>query len=289
MPILPSILHYITSEETQFEAPVSENLEQNMGEAINYLNDLFLNNFIEFSTPGGPFPLVVSPGVTKLLIIAAAGGGGGGGGAHTQGAGFGGGGGAGGAGSLPQKFFFKTTPGDLLNISIGLGGAGGAGSFSPPFTQPTNGANGSSTLITGPGISLILPGGGGGAKGIISDGSSSVFAASGMTSRKGLIYTDGGSSGRSPSGPLANPGETSVFSPGGSAGTSSGVALLMSGGGGGGAGFFAGGNGGNHNTNSGLSVGGISAGGGGGGGKFAASPGFPGAAGGNGFCFITWY
>ena len=270
MPQLPSNQHYIFSEETEFEAPVSELLMQNIGESINYLNDLFLNNLIVFSSIGVT-NWTVPDSVTKILCMVAPGGGGGGGGNLSNM------GGAGGAGCPPTLAMKPVSPGQILAMTVGAGGAGGA-SVNGAGNAPNGATGGDSSItnVTGAAIYIAINGctGGQGAR-----AGGTTAALGGAPRMGGVSYSWGGDVTTNLVTPTyqANNGDYSIYAARGNGGGASG-------GGGGGGGWGNGGAGGANLT--GGSNGGISAGGGGAG---RTGTGFGGGDGGNGIIIVSWF
>lgn len=285
---LPSTQHYIFSEETEFEAPVSESVAQNIGEAINYLNDLLLNNYTEFTTPGS-HSWIVPGSVTKVMILACGGGGGGGGG--TRAVGGANRGGCGGGGSNPRLMGpIKVVGGSLYTINIGAAGSGGLGTSSDNSPGSNGGDGGATTIVEQGdlinGFLATFTGGKGGAGGQLNI-NTNVGGASEFTMRSTL--TAGGDV-TNPS--IATNGEDSNFARGGKNGN-----LISSSqpgvGAGGGAGLKNGGAGGvSGGPLPGVSINPTSGGyGGGGGGGYGrqAVPSGNGFAGGNGYMLIAWF
>lgn len=273
MPILPSIQHYITSEETEFEAPVAESVAQNIGESINYLNDLFSGNLVEFLVNGN---WVVPASVSKILIKAVGGGGGGLGGASSTS-------GGGGAGAYPKLIQQIVTPGDLLTISIGAGGAGGA-------IGGGSGGNGGNTTISGTGFTLTFRGAAGATT------TSGATGGNSSTNLYGFDFVPGASHGNDSFGASNGiAGGSSLYANGGAGGIGfPGQSGSTGGGGGGGAGLKSGGAGGNgslasNNTSTAGAAAAANSGAGGGGGGGASLGAKAGGAGGSGHVLISWF
>jgi hypothetical protein len=119
-----------------------------------------------------PFKLTVPGGVTKMHVEISGGGGGGGGGAGTMNNNLAGAaGGGGGAGSGIYHYTLDTTPGDILDIFLGVPGAAGKAGFLEASLggdgeRPgSSGGNGGETTVTGVDFSIAAPGGNGGTGG----------------------------------------------------------------------------------------------------------------------------
>jgi hypothetical protein len=268
MAILPSVLHYILSEETDVESPVSEALNQKFGEAINYLNDLSLNNYQFFDTVGAN-AYTIPKSVTRVVVFGCGGGGSGGQGRESSSSpGSGGGGGAGSPYIIVPRVVVPEEP---LTITVGAGGS--------------NSDGGATTINFSVGGTLTMHGGFVGTTAL-----NPTSAGPGGQRRPGGAA--GGNGGRGSPGSAGSNGEYSMFfTPGsGGAGFSD-----FGGGGGGGAGF--GGNGGNGAIASSLNTGtnstaGQGYGAGGGGGRAIQTGGSAalraGANGFQGFCVIIF-
>jgi hypothetical protein len=203
MPILPGNKNFITSEETQFEAPASENTMQRIGESINWLNDFALGGVQVYTSGSGTF--TVPDGVTRLIVFGVGGGGGGGGASATN---FGAGNGSNGG---------NTTLGSL----VFLGGLGG---------QQKSGVTG--TGLGGKSLRVKMSGNGGDAQ---QAGQSTQFAIGG-TSMSSSSGGGGASFGNGANGVtfLTNGLSAAANSGGGgSGGTSASVNLIAGGGEGG--------------------------------------------------------
>ena len=121
----------------------------------------------------------VPAGVTQITIAAWGGGGGGG----FGGGGFGGGAGGGGGGYCGQAF--TVTPGETLNIEVGVGGAGGYSDAT--MVNYANGQNGTSSKVESStnSIGVIASGGGGGTDYDLSPAGGQCSGASGYAGGKG--------------------------------------------------------------------------------------------------------
>ena len=118
-------------------------------------------NWQVFSSNG---TFTVPAGVTRLLVEAWGAGGGGGGGYGRPLGGSAGGGGGGSSGSYSKRYV-TVTPGQIINITVGIGGTGGIGGT--PNNCGTSGTNGGETIF---GSLLTVPGGKFGTGGCASTG-----------------------------------------------------------------------------------------------------------------------
>lgn len=223
------------------------------------------------------FSFTVPDNVTVMRAILCGGGAGGGRGGVRVTAGSGPQGGGGGGGSVPVEVTFNTTPGDVLDIDVGVGGLGGAASTSSGSANGLPGNDGTDSMVSGTGINLICAGGlagiGGSTSSLVDNaGTPATWDAAGSSSTGG-----GGGHGANDGlgGTGLSGGATSWYSVAstGGAGAVAGTGTPSGGGGGGGgAGLGAGANGGTGGraaileTRGGDAAGGTGGGGGGGGG-----------------------
>jgi hypothetical protein len=303
MPVLPGNKNFITSEETEFEAPASEATMQRIGESINFLNNI-VSGFQLYTSGSGTF--IVPQGVTRLIVTGSGGGGGGGGGLMRSGPGAVNrvhGGGEGGSGGHSSTEIIQVTPGQSISYIVGSGGGGGAGGLASNWTSSaqivygSNGGNGGNTTFG----ALFWRGGKRGR----------ACATTSDWDNSGLPVTDPGATvtgvgyNGAPGGlnfetlQVSEDGKPTAWKNGGLKGTVAQVGATWGvGGGGGGASRFApggnAGNGSNENNPSGPQLNGVagSLGSGGGGGGCAirttTTNGGNGGAGGAGFIRIAW-
>jgi hypothetical protein len=280
MPILPSIIQKILSEETDVESPISEATFQKFGSTINGLVDL--NGFQVFLTNG---TWTVPSNVRRAIVFGAGGGGSGASGSVTGNNG----GGQGGQGCVPFcQFLYGLNDFETYTVTIG---AGGVSPKLPSLTSPSVSGNpGGNTIISGPAKTITFYGGNGGTNNIRGVGPNGTRNGNigPFKFRTGFPYTEGGGL-NNPDG-FASPqaGQNSVYALGGSPGNNG------AGGTGGGAGFGPGGNGGVFIYGPNAAAPGFSAGpntsaGGGGGTSTSAFGSIPnGGDGGSGFLIVIW-
>lgn len=161
-------------------------------------NSLAIIRQQRFTTSG---PFTVPDGVTTLYLSGCgAGGGGGGSGGAVNNTSFGGGGGGGGAGQAVIRQAVSVTPGQTINITIGVGGTAGLANTSQAAAG-SNGGNGGNTMF---GSLLTLLGGGFGGGGGF-----------------GSNYAQGGAAGAGyPNGAAGNDGSVSYATATGGVGAS---------------------------------------------------------------------
>lgn len=151
-------------------------------------------------TSGGTMSVPSTAVFMWTLAGGGGGGAGGGGGGATPGAGQGGGGGQ---GAPVQTRFFSCTPGDTLTVVVGAGGGGGGAGTST--SSGSNGTTGSSSTISGTGVSETFVGGTGGKGGVYTFNASnnsnvggvgfSAFAAGGANGSPGSAGAANSSAG----------------------------------------------------------------------------------------------
>ena len=313
----------IGSEITYAQIYVSSGTNANN---IYWQNNVVSNIAVDaqsWSTSAPVYDFVVPAGVYSIRGKLVGAGGGGGSGGFTQSAGAGGtaGGGGGGAGGEVIDFNLPTTPGETLQVTLGVGGLGGLGRTSSlvgligasgtnSYIQRSSanifqafagayggGGNLSAAGATAGGDIYIYEGGvltsasGGG-----SGGASALFNGGANASGAGaptppIAYTQAGGAGNGAAG-VGSIGATSKYVP--TAPTGGGTSGIAGGGGGGGNSLGAGGNGGAGvvSGSGGVSGGAGTLGGGGGGG--GARTGVSGAQsgaggpGGDGYARIEW-
>lgn len=230
----------------------------------------------------------VSAGVTLVEIIAVGGGAGGCGGGASNGIANQSGGPGGASGAYTQKIV-STSPGEIINISIGAGGAGGTGGTALGGTG-SNGGVGGTTTVTGTGFSVTARGGGIGATSTGNSSSTFTGGICGYPATFGSSPQPGGGGASTSSSGTTGGSSFGFTAYGGAGGGGSTAANSGSGGGGGGfsaptggtpggAGATTGGNGGDGAANTG-------AGGGGGGGGANTHAGGNGGAGASGYVII---
>jgi hypothetical protein len=292
MPILPSIIQKILSEETDVESPVSEATFQKIGSTINGLVDL--NGFQVFLANG---IWTVPSNVRRAIVFGAGGGGSGATGSLTGNSG----GGSGGQGCVPYaQFLFGLNDFETYTVTIG---AGGVSTKVPNSNTSAEGNPGGNTIISGPADTITYYGGLGGTRniggGANSTGKLSYAQGQGRLAssaqnlydpgrwRTNLPYTmPGGYIGDNFGTPLK--GQDSPFAVGGNPGNAG------AGGTGGGAGLGPGGNGGVFVYGPNAAGPGTSAApnscAGGGGGTATSIVGTPpnGGDGGSGFLIVIW-
>lgn len=227
---------------------------------------------------------VVPASSSVIFVTAVGGGGGGGGGAYNGGAAStangGGGGGGGGTTVLP----IAVTPGETLNVTVGLGGFAGAGST----TTASAGGVGNPSFVSRSGTLLVLGVGGSAGGGATSGASSPGAGGAGpdLTNPMSLLKASGGAGG---SGGVGGNGSISLYQSSliGSTGTSTSG---FGSGGGGGSSYGQGANGGNGAPGGAATAGanGAANSGAGGGGGAAGGTSRAGGIGGSGAVIITW-
>ena len=257
--------------DTDYFLPISKMISDVAGTdefvPLNILLGNLMGGKITFVTNG---TWTVPEGITKILITACGGGGGGGAAPIISTSAVLSGGGGGGAACI-QQVAYNVTPGDEIQITIGLGGKGGSYDRSNSIAE--NGNDGGATVI---GTLVTLPGGVGGAS---ADNGGSGGLAGGTGGGNGGAYgTTSGSNG-----------DDGLLGLGGNGGTD--PSSTKGGAGGGGGSYGDGGDGGAVSWDATITAGrdgGRGAGGGGGSwGALTNAPG-NGGNGGNGIVIIEW-